>query len=399
MIEITNGIVNIEKKNFEFVERKGLGHPDTLCDAIAEKASVLYSKYVYNEFNMYANHWFDKVMLIGGESKIDFGIGELVRPYKVIFAGKAVKRVGNKDLPLDDILYQAASFVLTNNLTDFNSQNDLVVVNEIVDFHGAGRLNNRYQPASKKDLKNSLSKKVSNDCNILSAFAPETRLENTVRELELYLNSSDFKCKHMFTGWDIKIVGTRRGDIYNFLINIPFIGSRVKDIDQYFYFKDLVFEEINQWISDRIEIYKIILNPQDKTGHYYLTSRGSAADTGDVGVVGRGNRINGLITPMRPMSIEASCGKNPLDHTGKIYNYLSKKWAEEIYAFLSIPVQIHVFTMKEEPLEKPTLINVQVEKDFVSKEEEDKISKIVSRDLLNIDLVKDVFINEEPIMW
>ncbi len=399
MIEITNGTVNIEKKNFEFVERKGLGHPDTLCDAIAEKASVLYSKYVYNEFGMYANHWFDKVMLIGGESVIDFGIGQLIRPYKVIFAGKAVKHVGNKDIPLDDILHQAASFVLTNNLTDFNSKKDLVVENEIVDYHGAGRLNNRYQPESKEDLKKSISKKVSNDCNILSAYAPETSLESTVRELELFLNSSDFKSKYEFTGWDIKIVGTRRGETYSFLINIPFLGSRVKDVEQYFHFKDLLYAEINRWISNRIEIYNIILNPQDKAGHYYLTSRGSAADTGDVGVVGRGNRMNGLITPMRPMSIEASCGKNPLDHTGKIYNYLSKKWVEKIYSFLSVPVQINVFTMKEEPLEKPTLINVQVEKDFVSKEEGDKISKIISRDLLNIDSVRDVFINEEPIMW
>lgn len=31
--------------DFELVERKGVGHPDTICDAIAERASSDYSKY------------------------------------------------------------------------------------------------------------------------------------------------------------------------------------------------------------------------------------------------------------------------------------------------------------------------------------------------------------------
>lgn len=41
--------VNVEKTPYEAVERKGIGHPDTLCDAIAELASRKYSEAVYKK--------------------------------------------------------------------------------------------------------------------------------------------------------------------------------------------------------------------------------------------------------------------------------------------------------------------------------------------------------------
>jgi S-adenosylmethionine synthetase len=44
----------------------------------------------------------------------------------------------------------------------------------------------------------------------------------------------------------------------------------------------------------------------------YLTVTGTSAESGDDGQVGRGNRVNSLITPGRPMSLEAATGKNPV---------------------------------------------------------------------------------------
>jgi S-adenosylmethionine synthetase len=84
------------------------------------------------------------------------------------------------------------------------------------------------------------------------------------------------------------------------------------------------------------------------------------ADTGDVGVVGRGNRINGLITPMRSMSIEAPAGKNPLDHTGKLYGVLAHQLAQEIGEALGLPVDTHIFTSKEARLDQPDEVVVEV---------------------------------------
>ncbi len=55
----------------------------------------------------------------------------------------------------------------------------------------------------------------------------------------------------------------------------------------------------------------------------------TSVEMGDDGATGRGNRGNCLITPMRPMSIEAIAGKNPVNHVGKIYNVIAQQVAEE----------------------------------------------------------------------
>ena len=60
-------------------------------------------------------------------------------------------------------------------------------------------------------------------------------------------------------------------------------------------------------------------------GGMYLTVLGTSADGADGGQVGRGNRVNGLISLHRPMSTEAAAGKNPVSHVGKIYNLLAHR--------------------------------------------------------------------------
>lgn len=62
----------------------------------------------------------------------------------------------------------------------------------------------------------------------------------------------------------------------------------------------------------------------------YLTVLGTSADGADGGQVGRGNRVNGLISLHRPMSTEAAAGKNPVSHVGKIYNLLAPQIASQI---------------------------------------------------------------------
>lgn len=47
----------------------------------------------------------------------------------------------------------------------------------------------------------------------------------------------------------------------------------------------------------------------------YLTVTGTSAEQGDDGNTERGNRINGLISPIRQYSMEATAGKNSVNHT------------------------------------------------------------------------------------
>ena len=74
----------------------------------------------------------------------------------------------------------------------------------------------------------------------------------------------------------------------------------------------------------------IAVNSADSPQSVYLTVTGTSAEAGDDGQVGRGNRVNGLITPCRPMSLEAAAGKNPVNHVGKIYNVVAQHIAQSL---------------------------------------------------------------------
>ncbi len=396
-----NNCNKVENMPFEFVERKGVGHPDTLCDAIAEKASILYSKYFLEKYGRVAHHWFDKVMLVGGSSIIEFGEGRMLNPYKVIFAGKCAKKYAGEYIPLYEIFREAATAVLTTCLTGFDPDKHLVVLDETVDYHGTGRVSSRYQPMEEKDLVDINNIQLtSNDCNLLSSYSPLSTLESIVLNTERMINGKDFKKRFPELGWDVKLVGYRNVDEYTLLINIPYIASLVKDAEQYYSIKEKATAEIADFLKNNYDVdVKLNINPPDLRGKFYLTALGSAADTGDFGVVGRGNRINGLITPMRSMSIEAPAGKNPLDHTGKLYGVLAQKISREVYEKTGMKNEVHIYTAKESPLNDPEHVSVLVYDKFNSEEERKTVNDIVSGLLADASLItKDLIFN--PIdMW
>lgn len=75
----------------KIVERKGLGHPDTLCDAIAESVSLRLSRHYLDRFGMILHHNVDTVLLCGGASRVAFGGGELLEPMEIHLAGGATE--------------------------------------------------------------------------------------------------------------------------------------------------------------------------------------------------------------------------------------------------------------------------------------------------------------------
>ncbi|MFI9504913.1 methionine adenosyltransferase [Nocardia sp. NPDC052566] len=352
----------IEDLPYELVERKGVGHPDTMCDAIAERASQLYSRYCLDNFGRIAHHWFDKVMIFGGEADLDYGRGELTNPYTVLFAGKGAYRVGEHQIPLVPILTQAATEVLTAVSTGFDADRHLTVDCRIVDHQGAGRGNSRYQPQTLDDLVEiGDTTLVSNDTNLLHSYAPFSRLEQAVLDIEQLINGPAFKQRNPDTGWDVKVFGSRNVESFSFVVNMPFLANGIRSFEHYLERKQACHAEILALLTEQLGSEPTLLvNPTDRNGRPYLTALGSVADTGDVGAVGRGNRITGLITPMRSMSIEAPAGKNPLDHTGKLYGVLARQLAVRLHELLGKPVETHLFTSKEAPLDNPDEVVVRV---------------------------------------
>ncbi len=92
------------ERNYEFIERKGVGHPDTLADELAEKISIVYSKYCLNNFGFILHHNFDKVGILGGASLVKFGQGYLTKPIRVLINGRVSTSFGKQKIPYKNLI-------------------------------------------------------------------------------------------------------------------------------------------------------------------------------------------------------------------------------------------------------------------------------------------------------
>lgn len=78
---------------------------------------------------------------------------------------------------------------------------------------------------------------------------------------------------------------------------MPFLANHIESLEKYFLRKSEVEKNILDFLKKNFNVsIKLMMNATDRNGQAYLTALGSVADTGDVGVVGRGNRMNGLIS-------------------------------------------------------------------------------------------------------
>ncbi len=210
--------------------------------------------------------------------------------------------------------------------------------------------------------------------------------------IERLVNGPEFKLRHPETGWDVKVVGSRRAEKFRLVVNLPFLAGLIGSVEEYRHHRDLATEEIEKFLaSSGIADFDVLVNANDKA---YLTVFGSVADSGDVGVVGRGNRVNGLITPMRPMSIEASAGKNPLDHTGKIYNVLAMRLAERVHELGGDESQVHIITSKGAPLTDPDEVIVTTDAPDTS-----AIEALVGETLAGTADLTAEFIEKGVVLW
>jgi S-adenosylmethionine synthetase len=86
------------------VERKGLGHPDTLADHLAERLSRVYSRYTVERFGAVLHHNFDKLALLGGASEVRYGAGRMTAPVRVLVNGRAAPMCGGEKIPVEEIV-------------------------------------------------------------------------------------------------------------------------------------------------------------------------------------------------------------------------------------------------------------------------------------------------------
>lgn len=374
--------IPISEEKIEIVERKGLGHPDTICDALGEEVSRAFCKEYLKEFGTLLHHNVDKFTLIAGQSKPKFGGGTIKKPISIVLAGRATSNVGNKKISINNIAITVCKDYLEKNI--FNLVPHLHAIIEPRFGEGSADLQ---EIVLRKD-----KMPAANDTSFGIGFYPLSKLEKTVYQTEKFLSSVPTRKKYPWIGEDIKVMGLRESDEITLTVADAFVDKYISDIEDYKEKKEKTIELLKK----QNQGMDIQLNSADnyKKESVYITVTGLSAEMGDDGAIGRGNRANGLITPNRPMSIEAVCGKNPSNHVGKIYNILAGMIAKDIYEKNEGIEEVYVKLLSQigKPIDQPKVAEVQiVAKEPISKTE-NKIKKITDEHLENIREVTQLFI-------
>ena len=101
--------LRVDEQAVEFVERKGIGHPDSLIDGIVENVSLELIKEYIDKAGGILHHNVDKGLIIGGSSEVDFGNAVITRPIEVIVTGRATHKFQDITIPVDEIAIKAAT--------------------------------------------------------------------------------------------------------------------------------------------------------------------------------------------------------------------------------------------------------------------------------------------------
>jgi S-adenosylmethionine synthetase len=308
------------KSDVEIVERKGIGHPDSICDGIAEAVSRELSKYYLKEYGRVLHHNTDQLEAVGGQSKPKYGGGKLLEPSYIILSGRATSQVDGESIPVKSISIGATKNYLKSHFKHLNIDTDVIIDSMI--GHGSVDLRGLFDTGKLK----------SNDTSFGVGFAPLSDTERLVLATEKYING-DIKKTLPAIGYDVKVMGFREKNTINLTVAAAFVDKFVKDHSEYQSIKEQlkskVLDNATKLTDKKVQVY---VNTGDSEAEHveYLTVTGLSLENGDDGSVGRGNRVNGLITPYRAMSMEAAAGKNPVTHVGKLYNVLANLIAADV---------------------------------------------------------------------
>ncbi|MBO3769248.1 MAG: methionine adenosyltransferase [Candidatus Brockarchaeota archaeon] len=382
----------VPKQKIEIVERKGLGHPDTISDMVMNQLSVELCKLYLKEFNAILHYNLDKSLLVAGESETRFGGGVVKKPMKLIFGDRATYSLNGKELPIENLAVETAKKWFKENLRFVDPEKH--VSYEVQIGRSAANLADIFKRGGEF--------LGANDTSAAVGYAPLSPLERLVLDVEQYLNSKEFKKEFEETGEDVKVMGFRINSEVDLTIAMSYVDRFIDSEESYFRSKKEVVENLKEYIANNYDFKKveITLNSLDVRGRgengIYLTVTGTSAEAGDSGQVGRGNRVNGVIALLRPAGSEAAAGKNPVSHVGKIYNVLSFKIANDIIEKVDGVEEVYVWLLSQigTPVNKPKLVSIQavLEEGLSMEALEKPIANVVEEDLSDDSLRR--FIND-----
>ena len=160
------------KKRFEIVERKGIGHPDTICDLIMNQVSIDLSKLYLKETGAIQHHNMDKGMLVAGQTVNKFDGGKVTKPMKLILGDRATSEVNGKKIPIGDLAITSAKSWFEKNLRFVKDEN---VEYQVEIGPTSSELQSVFEDPSSF---------TANDTSVVVGYAPFTDTEDIVLETE-----------------------------------------------------------------------------------------------------------------------------------------------------------------------------------------------------------------------
>jgi len=394
----------VEDQAVEIVERKGIGHPDSICDGVAESVSRALSRAYLDRVGQILHYNTDEAQLVAGSASPKFGGGELTEPIYLLLVGRATSEYEGVTIPTEPIALRAGREYLNEAVPRLDVGTDIVL--DVRLGEGSGDLQGVFGGNGANDDGNAGSGTadeprgtrpvpMANDTSFGVGHAPLSETERIVLETERRLNG-EYASAHPELGPDIKIMGKREDDRIDVTVAAAIIDEFVADIEEY---DDAVrgihgfVRELASDYTDREVAVRVNTADDYESDSVYLTTTGTSAEQGDDGSVGRGNRANGLITPNRSMSMEATSGKNPVNHIGKIYNLLSPHIAETVVGEVDgiRDLRVRLLSQIGQPIDYPQVADVHVVTDrgVAIGDVEAKVREIVDRELAAVTDVTD----------
>lgn len=366
----------VEEQKVEIVERKGIGHPDSIADGLAENVSRALCKEYLQNFGYILHHNTDECQIVGGQSQPSFGGGVIIEPAYILLVGRATALFNNKRMPIRAIAVKSAHEYLEENFRNLNAETDVIIDCKI--WEGSQDLKSVYDPR----------RKLANDTSIGVGYAPLSETEKLTLQIERYININ-LRNNYPEIGEDVKVMTSRIEDKINLTVAIAMVDKHIPDADHYLSVKKEIAEEILDYsgkLTDKQVSIAINTADDPERGVYYLTVTGLSMENGDDGSVGRGNRLNGLITPNRPSSMEAPAGKNPVTHVGKLYNITATRIAEDIVKSYEVKeVYVKMLSQIGKPITEPLTVGIGI----VDGKVDSGIEEIVRNRLEKIHEIKD----------
>ena len=377
-LQIEEDYKDPECRNIEIVERKGIGHPDTIADKLALECSRVYSKYCMEHFNCILHHNIDKLYIGAGLFLLENG--KIVRhnPIRIELNGRVSNTMNGEKIDLEGLFVPVIKKYLKSIMPRIDILNDLDIKINCTQF---SKREYWYTPRSIEDVPDA-NDLFAADTSLCVLHGTKTFCELLAFELEQsFWEYDDNGYAHPLyndVGQDIKVMVNRINNNVTATLCMPVYKDMYNTKEEY--------DEIVKKHEQRLyEVAKKIDNPHnynykieinrmpDGTYRNYSLVLGSCIECGEEGLVGRGNNAQGLISTFREHTVEAPCGKNERYHTGRVLNFMGDNAVKRINKELDIKTTLYCLTRNRGSIYEPYLFYLSVDK----KEHEEEIRKII----------------------